>query len=199
MWPALTAERAEQSIATGDRAGAVALWRSMAAMASGVGLVPEQAWENADVPASPFGTPAECASIGFVNGKAAGSASPLTWSAASFVRLSADLRAGRVTDRPADTTARYVSRTQAASTMTLTAPADNSSVTGSTTVTGTTAPGAKVDVRIVNTDIDGATTSGSTTAASDGSFSLTLAVPPGTDRVGGGRDHGGRCDRRTRR
>ena len=32
--------------------------------------------------------PPECASIGFVNGEAAGSASPLTWSAASFVRLS---------------------------------------------------------------------------------------------------------------
>jgi glucoamylase len=183
LWPALTAERAEQSIATGDRTGAVALWRSMSAMASGVGLVPEQAWENDDVLASPFGTAAECASIGFVNGESVGSTSPLTWSAASYVRLSADLRAGRVTERPADTTARYVSRTQAASTITLTAPADNTSVAGSTTVTGTAAPGATVDVRVVNTDIDGAATSGSVTAASDGSFSLTLAVPPGTDRV----------------
>ena len=59
----------------------------MAATASGVGLIPEQAWENADLPASPYGTPPECASIGFQNGKAAGSASPLTWSEAQFVRL----------------------------------------------------------------------------------------------------------------
>ena len=54
--------------------------------ASGVGLVPEQAWENPDLPPSPFGTAPECASIGFQNGKAVGSASPLTWSAAQFVR-----------------------------------------------------------------------------------------------------------------
>ena len=46
------------------------------APASGVGLIPEQVWENADLPASPFGTPPECASIGFENGKAAGSAIP---------------------------------------------------------------------------------------------------------------------------
>ena len=41
----------------------------------------------ADLAASPFGTDPTLASIGFRNGGAAGSASPLTWSAASFVRL----------------------------------------------------------------------------------------------------------------
>ena len=45
LWPALAGERAEHQIATGSRRGA-ALWASMAATASGVGLVPEQAWEN---------------------------------------------------------------------------------------------------------------------------------------------------------
>ena len=116
----------------------------MAATASGIGLIPEQAWENPDLAASPFGTePPECASIGFQNGKAAGSASPLTWSAAQFVRLSANIRAGRVTELPVDTTRRYIRNTQTGTALTLTAPADNSVVNGDpVTIAGSTAPNA---------------------------------------------------------
>jgi hypothetical protein len=180
LWPALAAERAEHAVATGDRASSVSLWRGMAGTASGIGLIPEQAWENDAVPPSPFGTAPECASIGFANGRAAGSASPLTWSAASFVRLSADIRAGRITETPKDTTARYLTRTQAGTTVTLTAPADNTVVTGPVTVTGTTAPGATVDVDAVNIDVEGAAVVATTTASSTGAFSLTLTAPAGT-------------------
>jgi glucan 1,4-alpha-glucosidase len=181
LWPALAAERGEHAVATGDTGSAVDLWRSMANSASGIGLIPEQFWENPDLAASSFGTRPECASIGFTNGKAAGSASPLTWSAASFVRLSADLRAGRITDRPEDTTARYITNSQAGTTVTLTAPENNSLVTGgTTTVTGTTAPGATVDVDAVNIDIEGATTTATTTAGADGAFSVDVTVPAGT-------------------
>ena len=82
-------------------------------MTSGVGLIPEQAWENENLAATPYGTlPPECASIGFVNGKPAGSTSPLTWSEAQYVRLSANLRAGRITEQPVDTTKRYITNTQ---------------------------------------------------------------------------------------
>ena len=183
LWPALAAERGEHEIATGDPGAAVESWRSMAASASGIGLIPEQFWENDDVAASPFGTAPECASIGFENGKAAGSASPLTWSAASFVRLSADLRAGTITDQPADTTARYLTRTQAGIDVTLTSPANNSLVNGTATVTGTTAPGATVDIDAVNIDIAGAATTASTTAGADGSFSVDVTVPAGTVAV----------------
>ena len=80
----------------------------MSRAGSGVGLIPEQVWENADLAASPFGTAPECASIGFVNGEAAGSASPLTWSAASFVRLDRTIRDGAITEQPEDTVARYI-------------------------------------------------------------------------------------------
>ena len=59
--------------------------------AGGVDLIPEQDWESPSLAPSPFGTPPETASIGFVNGGPAGSAGPLNWSAASFVRLFADL------------------------------------------------------------------------------------------------------------
>ena len=63
----------------------------MKQFASGVGLIPEQDWEFPDLAASPFGTDPTVASIGFQNGRPAGSAAPLTWSAASFVRLAGDL------------------------------------------------------------------------------------------------------------
>ena len=100
VWPALSAERAEHSLATGDTAGAAALLKGMSAFASGVGLIPEQNWTGAALPASPFGTDPTLASIGFTNGGAAGSASPLTWSAASFVRLTGISRRGATSSYP---------------------------------------------------------------------------------------------------
>ncbi len=65
-------------------------------MSSGVGLVPEQIWDAPDLAASAYGTDPTTASIGFANGKPDGSAAPLTWGAASQVRLVADLTAGQV-------------------------------------------------------------------------------------------------------
>ena len=80
----------------------------MARFSSGVGLIPEQDWELPDLAASPFGTDPTIASIGFANGQPAGSASPLTWSAGSFVRLVADLAANKLVDQPATTVDRYI-------------------------------------------------------------------------------------------
>jgi glucan 1,4-alpha-glucosidase len=181
VWPALSAERAEQTLASGDTAGAASLLQGMSAFASGVGLIPEQDWEFPDLAASPYGTDPTLASIGFTNGGAAGSASPLTWSAASFVRLTADLAAGRNVVLPAVTFLRYVARTQGTTALTVTSPADNSSVSGSpVTVTGTTAPGNLVYVSATNTDQNSATTLASTTAGPDGSFSVAVAVTGGT-------------------
>ena len=182
LWPVLSGERAEHEIASGDTGSAAARWLSMSRTASGVGLVPEQFWENPDVPASPFGTQPECASIGFENGKAAGSASPLTWSAATFVRLSRNLAAGALTETPVDTTRRYVENTQKGTTVTLTAPANNAVSNGTVTVTGTTAAGATVDVSAVS-DIDAASTITTTTADASGAFSVDVTLPPGVDAV----------------
>jgi hypothetical protein len=97
-------------------------------MSSGVGLIAEQAWEAPDLAASPFGTPPGEASIGFENGKPAGSASALTWSAGQFVRLMLDTAAGRVLDRPRYTTRRYVRNTQGHTALTVTAPTDRTIV-----------------------------------------------------------------------
>jgi glucoamylase len=183
LWPVLSGERAEHLVALGQTGAAAALFDEMARTASGVGLIPEQAWEDASLAASPYGTPPECASIGFTNGKAAGSASPLTWSAAQFTRLAAALRAGRITEQPPDTVARYLTHTQLGTTITLTAPTDRSLVGATTTVTGSTDPGSTVDVTAINLDADGGSTSATTTAAADGTFSVALAVPPGTASI----------------
>jgi glucoamylase len=181
LWPALSSERAEHSLQTGDSATAAGLLGSMERFAGGVGLIPEQDWELPDLPPSPFGTDPTTASIGFVNGEPAGSASPLTWSAASYVRLLGDLVAGRVLEQPAATFARYVQHTQGQTSLTVTAPSDQSAVSGSpVAVTGTTAPGNTVYVAATNTDQNSQTTTVSTPASPDGSFSLAVAVSGGT-------------------
>src|SRR5262245_37321765 len=159
LWPVLSAERGEQDLATGDRQTASSLLLGMQRFASGVGLIPEQDWELPDLAASPFGTDPTIASIGFQNGRPAGSAAPLTWSAASFVRLARDLRTHKNIALPKVTYDRYVRHTQSATTLTVTSPADKSEVFGSpVTVAGTTVPGNTVYVSATNTDQSFATT-----------------------------------------
>jgi glucoamylase len=181
LWPVLTAERAEQHLAAGDAATASALLKSMGRFASGVGLIPEQNWELPDLAASPYGTDPTTASIGFTNGGPAGSAAPLTWSAAAFVRLAADVAAQRNVVLPAATQARYVARRQGTTPLNVTAPADGASIAGSpVSVTGTTAPGNTVYVAASNVDHNTATTVAQTTAGTDGSFRLDVPVTGGS-------------------
>src|SRR2546427_520052 len=181
LWPVLSAERGEQDLATHDNEGAAALLLGMSQFASGVGLIPEQDWELADLPPSPFGTDPTVASIGVRNGGPAGSAAPLTWSAASFVRLAGDLEEGRNVVLPKATYQRYVKHTQGATTLVVTSPADNSSVSGSpVTVAGTTAPGNTVYVAATNTDANSATTLATTITDASGAFSVDVAITGGT-------------------
>jgi glucoamylase len=185
LWPNLSGERAESDLAAGSAGGAQALLQAMISFSSGVGLVPEQAWEDPDLPASPYGSDPATASIGFVKGQAAGSASPLTWAQAQEVRLIASLGTGRNVDTPALTTARYVtSGPPGKLPVTITAPAAGSTLaTATTTVTGTTAPGSAVTVASDDTTTSAATTVVSTTAGSDGSFSVTVPVSFGTNAI----------------
>ena len=115
--------------------------------AVGQGLEPEQAWEDPDLAASPYGTDPTTASIGFTDGGAAGSASPLTWAQAQYARLAIDLSAGRNVETPRIVTDRYVTNGMPGSLpVTITSPTAGANVTSATvTVTGTTTPGAKVD------------------------------------------------------
>jgi glucan 1,4-alpha-glucosidase len=182
VWPVLAGERGEQELAEGHGASAGAALASIDAMSSGVGLVPEQAWDAPDVAASPFGTDPTIASIGFQDGRPAGSAAPLTWGAASQVRLVADLSAGRTLERPDVTTDRYVRHVQGSTPLTVTSPQDKSPVTGTTiTVAGTAARGATIDIADVATDGNDATTRSTLTAGTYGSFSTAITAAPGNN------------------
>ena len=112
-------------------------------MTWGLGYVPEQVWEDPDTPASPFGADPTTASIGFSNGKAAGSAAPLIWGQAQYLRLVLDLQAGTLLDQPQITRARYLDPAAPANVpVTIASPTDGATVTdASTVVTGTTTPG----------------------------------------------------------
>ncbi|QUQ62937.1 glucodextranase DOMON-like domain-containing protein [Kutzneria sp. CA-103260] len=180
LWPVLSGERAESALTLGDGKAAKSLLDSMFGSASGVGLVPEQAWENPDLAASPYGTDPTTASIGFANGHAAGSASPLTWAQAQRLRLAADLRAGRVLDRPSITTDRYVSQA-APGKVDVTVAATASG--GTASVTGKTLPGADVSVQAVATDTAGKAGTVSTTAGSDGAYTVSVPVGFGSNSI----------------
>src|SRR6202034_521308 len=91
-----------------DTADASALAADFQQMTWGLGYVPEQVWEDPDTPASPYGADPTTASIGFTNGKAAGSAAPLIWGQAQYVRLVRDLQTGTLLDQPSITRTRYL-------------------------------------------------------------------------------------------
>ncbi|HEX6519355.1 MAG TPA: glucodextranase DOMON-like domain-containing protein [Streptosporangiaceae bacterium] len=184
LWPNLSGERAESDLANGNAASANSLLNAIINLSSGVGLVPEQAWEDPDLPPSPFGSDPATASIGFTDGKAAGSASPLTWAQAQEVRLIISLGTGRNVDTPAVTTARYITHGAPAELpVKITAPANGGTLAASsTTVTGTTAPGAAVTIASTDVTTGAAATLRSTTAAkSDGSFTATVPVGFGSN------------------
>ncbi len=185
LWPVLSGERAESDVAEGNMSGGASLLSAMENFSSGVGLVPEQAWENPDLPASPFGSDPATASIGFTNGKAAGSASPLTWAQAQELRLILALAVGHTVETPQFTTQRYVAHgPPGALNATITAPANGSTLAAtSTTVTGTTAPGAKVTIESVDSTSGAPSSAVATKAAKDGSFSATVPIGFGSNVI----------------
>lgn len=97
VWPLLSGERAHYMLARGDAAGARTLLQSFEAMAGSGGLFPEQTWDAADIPERElfFGRPA-------------GSAMPLVWAHAEYLKLVRSLRDGRVFDLPPQPWQRYV-------------------------------------------------------------------------------------------
>jgi len=199
-WPVLSGENGEYQVLAGDTQAAQSDLDFMLNSASGVGLVPEQVWNYPDVPASPYGSDPATASIGFTDGQADGSAAPLTWAQAQLLRLISDAAAGKLLEQPSIVADRYLTSPPAAAPLTVTAPLSvfggdvpenltRPTVvvnTATTTVTGTTSPGATVDVAVSGT-APGAPAPGTTittvTAGSSGAFSATVSLQPGTDSV----------------
>ena len=180
LWPVLTGERAEQDLQSGQKAAASRLAVDFQRMTWGLGYVPEQVWEDPNTPASPFGADPTTASIGFRDGQAAGSATPLIWGQAQYLRLVLDLKAGTLLDQPRITRARYLDPTPPARVpVTITSPASGAAVTGpETVVTGTTAPGANVTVAAGQPGSEAdASTVATTIADSHGVYSATVPTP----------------------
>ena len=199
-WPVLSGENGEYQVLAGSPAAAGADLDFMLNSASGVGLVPEQVWNYASVPASPYGSDPATASIGFTDGQPDGSAAPLTWAQAQLLRLISDTAAGRLLDQPPIVASRYLTSPPALAPLSVTAPLQvaggdvaanltRPSVTvdsASVTVTGSAAPGATVDIAISGTQPGGAvpgTTISSVTADSSGAFSAPISLQPGTNSV----------------
>jgi glucoamylase len=190
VWPLLNGERGEQDLQTGDLNGASGMLLDMANFADGVGMIPEQDWEDPNVPPSPYGTDPTLASIGFVDGKPTGSAGEITWVEAQFVRLAQDIGVRTVLDQPAIVRARYVKHgVPAAAPLSFNA----SQSPGSTpvTVSGSTSAGASVVVAATLSPT-GATEPGGTAhgqpiptlvhtlATPSGSFTVPLGLGAGT-------------------
>ena len=181
VWPLLTEERGEYDVSSGQTSPAVTLLNTMRLFASGVGLIPEQDWELPNLAPSPYGTDPTVASIGFQNGHPAGSAAPLTWSAGVYVRLLRDITSNKLLEQPADTYSRYVAHQQGQTSLTVTAPPNQSAVNGSpVTVTGTSVPGNTIYVAATNIDNNSQTTVVSTPTNPDDSFSVSVPITGGT-------------------
>jgi glucan 1,4-alpha-glucosidase len=88
IWPIFSGERGEYEVARG-RDGSAYL-DAMANFANSGGMIPEQVWDQADPTESHF-----------VFGAGTGSATPLAWSMAQFIRLVACLEEKRIVEQPA--------------------------------------------------------------------------------------------------
>lgn len=96
LWVLLTGERGQYEIARGDFASARERLDTMLGFANEGMMLPEQVW---DQPRSP--TP----NLSF--GEGTGSATPLAWSMAQFIRLAVNLRSRKNLDTPEVVAARY--------------------------------------------------------------------------------------------
>lgn len=96
-WPLLTGERAHYELAAGRKEEAQRLLAALESFSSDSGLLPEQIWDAPDIPERElrFGRPA-------------GSAMPLVWAHAEYVKLRRSLHEARVFDLPQHTVERYL-------------------------------------------------------------------------------------------
>lgn len=98
-WPLLTGERAHFEIAAGDFEEAARLAAVMRAQAHAGAMLPEQIWNEADIPEHEL-----------FNGEPTGSAMPLVWAHSEYVKVLRSLKEKRVFDCPPQTLARYVDK-----------------------------------------------------------------------------------------
>ena len=94
-WPLLTGERGHYELAAGH--DATPFIRTMEKLASSTGLLPEQSWDSPDLPGSFM----YC-------GRPTGSAMPLMWAHAEYVKLLRSIHDGKMSDLIPDVAKRYL-------------------------------------------------------------------------------------------
>lgn len=99
LWTLLTGERGEYELAAGNVAGARKMLDTLANFANDGLMIPEQVWDRKESPTS---------SLRF--GAGTGSATPLAWSMAQFIRLAMSIERGRNVETPRVVWERYASR-----------------------------------------------------------------------------------------
>ena len=102
LWTLLTGERGEYELASGDRELARRRLDTMMAFANDGAMISEQVWDRQEKSAA-----------GFRFGAGTGSATPLAWSMAQFIRLAINLDRGRNIETPQIVAARYLKKTRA--------------------------------------------------------------------------------------
>lgn len=95
-WPLLTGERAHYEIASGNIEKAKDLLKAMESFANN-SLFPEQIWDTKDIPEK-----------GLFFGKHSGSAMPLTWAHAEYIKLVSSIKEKKIADMPEFTQERYI-------------------------------------------------------------------------------------------
>jgi glucoamylase len=96
-WPLLTGERAHFELAAGHLKQARELQAALERFAGESGLLPEQVWDSKDLPEREL-----------FNGRPSGSAMPLVWAHAEYIKLCHSLADERVFDMPPQTVQRYL-------------------------------------------------------------------------------------------
>ncbi len=96
-WPLLTGERAHYELLAGHVENAKALLKTMESFANQGGLIPEQVWDSPDIPEREL-----------TRGQPSGSAMPLVWAHAEYLKLCRSLQDGQVFDLPPQTVQRYL-------------------------------------------------------------------------------------------
>ncbi len=97
-WPLLTGERGHYEIAAGNIEGAKKLVKAMDAFSNN-SLLSEQIWDTEDIPEK-----------GLFFGEHSGSAMPLTWAHAEYLKLCASINKNTVFDMPSLTQERYLNK-----------------------------------------------------------------------------------------
>jgi len=95
LWTLLTGERGQFELARGDLDEARRLLETLSGFANEGLMIPEQVWDRKVSESARVGT-------------GTGSATPLAWSMAQFIRLAVNIEAGRNLDTPEIVSARYL-------------------------------------------------------------------------------------------